>query len=98
MSVALGYNSGRKMLPSAIAKLSDVVVEAALGARVTATSGETYLDFASGIGTLSTGHCHPRVVEAIREQAGKCIMAQQNVFGTNTSQVNNQNRGRLRHK
>jgi 4-aminobutyrate aminotransferase len=38
--------------------------------------GRRYLDFASGIGVTSTGHCHPRVVAAIREQAGDLIHAQ----------------------
>ena len=28
-----------------------------------------YLDFTAGIGVVSTGHCHPRVVEAIQRQA-----------------------------
>ena len=31
-------------------------------------------------GVVSTGHCHPRVVEAIQKQAGQIIMAQQNIF------------------
>jgi hypothetical protein len=31
-------------------------------------------------GVVSTGHCHPRVVEAIQRQAGQIIMAQQNIF------------------
>src|SRR5438105_13489714 len=38
-----------------------------------------YLDFTSGIGVTNTGHCHPRVVEAIREQAGKIIHAEINI-------------------
>ena len=76
------------MMPSAVSKLiPSVVVDSASGCTVTATDGRQYLDFASGIGTLSTGHCHPRVVSAVQEQAGKCIMAQQNVFGTHTAQV-----------
>jgi acetylornithine/N-succinyldiaminopimelate aminotransferase len=33
--------------------------------------GNAYLDFLSGISVLNVGHCHPHVVEAIREQAGK---------------------------
>ena len=32
--------------------------------------GNELIDFASGIGVTSTGHCHPKVVEAVREQAG----------------------------
>ena len=35
--------------------------------------GERYLDFLSGLGVNSLGHCHPAVVEAIREQAGELI-------------------------
>ena len=41
--------------------------------------GTQYLDFTCGIGVTNTGHCHPRVVEAIREQAGKLIHGQVNV-------------------
>jgi predicted acetylornithine/succinylornithine family transaminase len=32
--------------------------------------GNEYLDFLAGISVLNVGHCHPRVVEAVREQAG----------------------------
>ncbi|WP_329568503.1 aspartate aminotransferase family protein [Kitasatospora sp. NBC_01266] len=35
-----------------------------------------YLDFTSGVGVTSTGHCHPRVVEAVRRQAGRLIHGQ----------------------
>ncbi|MFE5583983.1 aspartate aminotransferase family protein [Kitasatospora sp. NPDC056531] len=38
--------------------------------------GRRYLDFTSGVGVTSTGHCHPRVVEAVREQAGRLIHGQ----------------------
>jgi predicted acetylornithine/succinylornithine family transaminase len=31
--------------------------------------GDEYLDFLAGISVLNVGHCHPRVVEAVREQA-----------------------------
>ena len=34
----------------------------------------------AGIGVVSTGHCHPKVVKAIQDQAANMIMAQQNVF------------------
>jgi acetylornithine/N-succinyldiaminopimelate aminotransferase len=33
--------------------------------------GNEYLDFLAGISVLNVGHCHPRVVEAVREQAGQ---------------------------
>jgi len=35
-----------------------------------------YLDFTAGIGVVSTGHCHPRVVEAIQRQAAQLIHGQ----------------------
>ncbi|MBD0692356.1 aspartate aminotransferase family protein [Streptomyces sp. CBMA123] len=38
--------------------------------------GRRYLDFTSGVGVTSTGHCHPRVVEAVREQAGRLLHGQ----------------------
>ncbi|GIL92514.1 hypothetical protein Vretifemale_20029 [Volvox reticuliferus] len=41
----------------------------------------------SGIGAVSTGHCHPTVVEAVRRQAGKVVHAQQNVFGAHEAMV-----------
>ena len=35
----------------------------------------------------STGHCHPRVVKAIQEQAAQLIHSQQNIFTSNVAQV-----------
>jgi len=40
------------------------------GARVWDSDGKEYLDFLAGISVCSVGHCHPAVVEAVREQAG----------------------------
>ncbi len=41
--------------------------------------GQRYIDFTCGIGVTSTGHCHPTVVAAIREQAENLIFGQLNV-------------------
>jgi 4-aminobutyrate aminotransferase len=49
------------------------VMDHGLGARVWDVDGNEYIDFASGIATNSTGHCHPAVVQAITEQAQKFI-------------------------
>ena len=35
--------------------------------------GNEYLDFLCGISVTSLGHCHPRVVAAVREQAGRLV-------------------------
>src|SRR5215813_9370812 len=41
----------------------------ASGTRLVDVEGNTFLDFAGGIGTMNVGHSHPAVVAAIREQA-----------------------------
>jgi len=43
------------------------------GARLWDADGKEYLDFLSGISVCSVGHCHPAVVEAVREQAERLI-------------------------
>jgi acetylornithine/N-succinyldiaminopimelate aminotransferase len=43
------------------------------GARLWDDAGREYLDFLSGIGVSSVGHCHPAVVAAVREQAGRLL-------------------------
>jgi acetylornithine/N-succinyldiaminopimelate aminotransferase len=45
------------------------------GARLWDEEGNEYLDFLAGISVLNVGHCHPRVVEAIRDQAGRLTHA-----------------------
>jgi 4-aminobutyrate aminotransferase len=40
------------------------------------TDGRRYLDFTAGIGVTSTGHCHPRVVEAAQRQVATLIHGQ----------------------
>ena len=51
------------------------------GARLWDADGKEYLDFVSGVSVCSVGHCHPRVVEAVREQAGR-LMHTSNLFYT----------------
>jgi 4-aminobutyrate aminotransferase len=46
------------------------------GAILTDIDGREYLDFTSGIGVTSTGHCHPRVVDAAQEQVAALIHGQ----------------------
>ncbi|MBT7073618.1 MAG: aminotransferase class III-fold pyridoxal phosphate-dependent enzyme [Anaerolineae bacterium] len=41
--------------------------------------GRRYTDFTSGIGVVSTGHCHPKIVEAIQKQAETLIFGQMNI-------------------
>lgn len=60
--------------------LTDLQVSHGAGAVITTVDGADYLDLTSGIGVVNTGHCHPRVVEAIREQAGRFVHAQVNCY------------------
>jgi acetylornithine/N-succinyldiaminopimelate aminotransferase len=41
------------------------------GARLWDSEGKEYLDFFAGLAVHNAGHCHPRIVGAIREQAGE---------------------------
>ena len=41
------------------------------GARVFDADGNSYLDFVAGLAVTNLGHCHPKVVEAVRAQAGE---------------------------
>jgi 4-aminobutyrate aminotransferase-like enzyme len=50
-----------------------IVWAAAEGAKVTDADGRVYLDLSSGFGVAAVGHRNPRVVEAVREQAGRLL-------------------------
>ncbi len=54
----------------------DVIITQAQGCEMFDTNGKRYLDFLSGIGVVNTGHCHPKVVEAIVAQAQSLIHSQ----------------------
>jgi 4-aminobutyrate aminotransferase len=60
-------------------RIFDFVAERAEGSYIYTTDGRKLLDFTCGIGVTNTGHCHPKVVEAIREQAGLFLHAQANI-------------------
>jgi acetylornithine/N-succinyldiaminopimelate aminotransferase len=49
----------------------DVAFERGEGVWLVSSDGERYLDFGGGVAVNSFGHAHPKLVEALREQAGK---------------------------
>ena len=51
------------------------------GAKLYDEQGNEYLDFLCGVGVTNLGHCHPRVVAAVREQVGT-LMHVSNLFYT----------------
>ena len=68
------------LIPRVVGRYSPLTVDHGEGIYIWDVNGERYADFTSGIAVVNTGHCHPRVVEAIQTQAAKIIHAQQNIF------------------
>ncbi|NIS79656.1 MAG: aminotransferase class III-fold pyridoxal phosphate-dependent enzyme [Anaerolineales bacterium] len=60
--------------------LTEIQPARAEGIYIYDEAGQQYLDFTSGIGVTNTGHCHPRVVQAIQEQARNLLFAQMNIL------------------
>jgi len=50
-----------------------VVIAHGEGATLTDIDGNTFIDFTGGVGCLNVGHAHPRVVEAVQDQAAKFL-------------------------
>jgi 4-aminobutyrate aminotransferase len=58
---------------------SDLYIERGEGSYLITTDGRKLLDLTCGIGVTNTGHSHPRVVQAVQEQAGKLLHGQANI-------------------
>jgi 4-aminobutyrate aminotransferase len=56
-----------------------LVAERGQGAYLYDRDGREYLDFTCGIGVTNTGHAHPRVVQAVQEQAARLLHGQANI-------------------
>ncbi len=52
----------------------DVVVESAAGPWVYTVDGKRYLDCLSAYSAVNQGHCHPRILQALQEQAAKVTL------------------------
>ena len=63
----------REVLSPSYTRDYPLVVDSASGAIVVDVDGNRFLDMNAGIAVVATGHCHPRVVRAIQEQAGRLI-------------------------
>jgi acetylornithine/N-succinyldiaminopimelate aminotransferase len=50
-----------------------IVAERGEGCRLWDVDGKAYLDFLAGVAVNNLGHCHPKVVAALREQAGRLL-------------------------
>lgn len=56
-------------IPRGIASAAPIHVAKAANAELWDVQGKRYLDFAAGIAVCNTGHCHPRLVEAVQNQS-----------------------------
>jgi 4-aminobutyrate aminotransferase len=62
-----------KVISPSYTRSYPLVAERGEGAMVIDADGNRFLDMSAGIAVVATGHCHPRVVAAIRSQAEKLI-------------------------
>jgi 4-aminobutyrate aminotransferase len=63
----------RRFVSQSYTRVYPLVVKRAKGVWVEDVDANLFLDFTSGIAVTNTGHCHPRVVEAIHRQAEQLI-------------------------
>jgi len=56
-------------VPRGVPATAPVYAARARNAVITDVEGRDYIDFAAGIGVMNVGHCHPKVVEALKDQA-----------------------------
>jgi predicted acetylornithine/succinylornithine family transaminase len=76
MTTALSAN---QMMPTY--KPHPVSFVSGSGSTLVSEDGTGYLDMVAGIAVASVGHCHPKVVQAITQQAGRLIHTS-NLYGT----------------
>ena len=60
-----------KVVAKGMANLSAVYIESAKNALLTDIEGKEYIDFAAGIAVTNTGHSHPQIIAAVKEQLEK---------------------------
>jgi len=63
----------RKYVSPSYSRPYPLVAHKGEGMVVTDVDGNSFLDFAAGIAVCATGHCHPRIVKVIQEQAAQLI-------------------------
>jgi len=76
----LSIEDPRRHLAPVWSRYTDILAVRGEGPYIVAEDGRRYLDFTCGIGVTNTGHCHPRVVAAIQEQAASLLHGQINIL------------------
>src|ERR1700744_3859335 len=62
------FERRREAVVRGVGHATPIVVARALNSEVWDIEGKRYVDFAGGIAVLNTGHCHPHVIAAVKEQ------------------------------
>jgi 4-aminobutyrate aminotransferase / (S)-3-amino-2-methylpropionate transaminase / 5-aminovalerate transaminase len=62
-----------RVITNAMSLYLPIVAAEGRGSTLTDVDGNTYLDFTGGVGCLNVGHSHPKVVEAVQEQAARFL-------------------------
>lgn len=73
------YEKAAQNLSPVWTRIFSIEADHAQGSIIYDVHGNKYLDFTCGIAVTNTGHCHPRVVEAIQKQAELLIHGQANI-------------------
>lgn len=77
-----------KHIPSSINKLhKDIIPIKSFGSWIIDKNNKKYLDLTSGIGALSTGHSHQKIIEYVKENISKQVHIPQQVFGSHPAQL-----------
>ncbi|URI11073.1 4-aminobutyrate--2-oxoglutarate transaminase [Aquincola tertiaricarbonis] len=58
----------RAAVPRGVGQAHEIFIARAENAEFWDVEGKRYIDFAGGIAVLNTGHCHPRIIEAVKAQ------------------------------
>ena len=64
---------GESLIAKPLQVYLPIFAAAARNATITDVDGNTFIDFAGGVGVVNVGHCHPKVVDAIQEQAARFV-------------------------
>lgn len=62
-----------EVIAGVLPRITDLVAWTGEGSWLVDVDGRRFLDFGSGIAVTNVGHCHPKVVQAVTEQAGRLI-------------------------
>ena len=72
-------NATKNHIARGVGRLADLVFTSGKGSYVQTSCGKSLLDFTTGIGVVNTGHSHPRVVAAAKEQVENIVHSQVNI-------------------